>query len=98
MQEKKAAPEENGNAAHAVEAAAASTAIAKEEEAEAWRSADPYAFFPSPAENNKVPAPVAIPPRSLTSPVRGRAGALDRPEHAPRCAHMAHMQGRAPAH
>jgi hypothetical protein len=61
LQEKKAAPEENGNAVHPAQAAsgpaaAAPPAGAAEEETEAWRHADPYAFLPSPSENNKVAA------------------------------------------
>ena len=46
MQEKKPA-KENG-------AVTAKNAETKAEDTEAWRHADPYAFFPSPADNNKV--------------------------------------------
>lgn len=46
MQEKK--PKENG--------AVAEAASANAEDTEAWRHADPYAFLPNPAENNKVSA------------------------------------------
>ena len=56
-QEKKPAPEENGSAVHTAEAAgpaAAAPAGPTEDEVEAWRHADPYAFLPSPSENNKV--------------------------------------------
>ncbi len=53
LQEKKPPPEENGHAPQAAKAAAP-----KEEDAEAWRHADPYAFFPAPSENNKVTMPL----------------------------------------
>lgn len=53
---KKAKPAANGDNGAAPPAAKAKAA-AKEgdkEEAEAWRTADPYAFLPKPADNNMV--------------------------------------------
>ena len=50
-QEKK--PKENGTVAV--------SAPANAEDTEAWRHADPYAFLPNPAENNKVHARLTFP-------------------------------------
>lgn len=41
--------EENGKEPHP-----ADSATPPKEDEEAWRTADPYAFFPSPSENNKA--------------------------------------------
>lgn len=82
---KKAKPAAENGAAPA--AAKAKPAGKAKEEAEAWRTADPYAFLPKPAENNMVHTTVhfrcerqpALAWLHAMSSRLGRSGGLQRP-------------------